>query len=80
MISLPRIAIVGLGYVGLPPAIGTDPFYPEINLAGRRINDGMGDDIAETIATPVKPGGLVADIKGMWRGLALADALRVWRL
>ena len=35
---------------------------------------------AESIATLVKPGGLVADIKGMWRGLDLADSLRVWRL
>ncbi|MFP6745068.1 MAG: nucleotide sugar dehydrogenase [Alphaproteobacteria bacterium] len=28
----------------------------------------------------VRPGGLVADVKGMWRALALADGLRRWQL
>jgi UDP-N-acetyl-D-galactosamine dehydrogenase len=28
----------------------------------------------------VKPGGLVADVKGMWRNLVLADGLRRWQL
>ncbi|HVI52713.1 MAG TPA: nucleotide sugar dehydrogenase [Candidatus Sulfotelmatobacter sp.] len=34
----------------------------------------------ETFATLVRPGGLVADIKGMWRGLALPQSLRFWQL
>jgi UDP-N-acetyl-D-galactosamine dehydrogenase len=28
----------------------------------------------------LRPGGLVADIKGMWRGVDLPEGLRVWRL
>jgi len=35
---------------------------------------------AETFATLVKAGGLVADVKGMWRTMALPDALRFWQL
>lgn len=35
---------------------------------------------AETFATLVRPGGLVADIKGMWRSLDLPDGLRRWQL
>ncbi len=34
----------------------------------------------ETFDTLVRPGGLVADIKGMWRGLDLPQGLRLWRL
>jgi len=34
---------------------------------------------AHTLATMVKPGGLIADIKGMWRALALPAGLRFWR-
>jgi len=35
---------------------------------------------AETFSSLVRPGGLVADVKGMWRGLALPHGLRSWRL
>ncbi len=34
----------------------------------------------ETFAALLRPGGLVADIKGIWRGLALPDGLRLWQL
>ena len=34
---------------------------------------------AATLATMLNPNGLLADIKGMWRGLALPDGLRLWR-
>ena len=34
---------------------------------------------AETIATLLRPGGLLADIKGMWRKVAIPDSIRVWR-
>ncbi|PKU23533.1 nucleotide sugar dehydrogenase [Telmatospirillum siberiense] len=34
----------------------------------------------ETFATLVRPGGLVADIKGMWRSITLPDGLRRWQL
>jgi hypothetical protein len=27
----------------------------------------------------LRPGGLVADVKGMWRGLALPPGLRRWQ-
>jgi len=32
------------------------------------------------LARLAKPGGLIADIKGQWRGLALPDGLRRWEL
>ena len=32
------------------------------------------------LATMLRPGGLVADIKGMWRGCALPAGLRHWTL
>ena len=35
---------------------------------------------AEDVAALVEPDGLVADIKGMWRGLVLPPALRRWTL
>ncbi|MGK2285756.1 nucleotide sugar dehydrogenase [Pedomonas sp. V897] len=35
---------------------------------------------ADHIARIVKPGGLVADIKGMWRNLALPETIRRWQL
>ncbi len=35
---------------------------------------------AETIDTLVKPGGLVADVKGMWRRVEMPAGRRVWRL
>jgi len=34
---------------------------------------------ANTFAGLVKPGGLVADIKGMWRAVPLPDSLRRWQ-
>jgi len=34
----------------------------------------------EQLALLVRPGGLVADIKGMWRDMAFPETLRVWRL
>lgn len=35
---------------------------------------------SETFGTLVKPGGLVADVKGMWRGVILPEGLRLWQL
>ena len=34
----------------------------------------------EALAALLKPGGLLADIKGMWRGLALPEGAVHWRL
>jgi UDP-N-acetyl-D-galactosamine dehydrogenase len=34
----------------------------------------------ETFLSLLKPDGLVADIKGMWRDVAMPDGLRLWRL
>lgn len=34
----------------------------------------------ESFATLVRPGGLVADVKGMWRGMDVPDMLRLWSL
>ncbi len=35
---------------------------------------------AATFTSLLRPGGLVADVKGMWRHLALPDGLRLWEL
>jgi UDP-N-acetyl-D-galactosamine dehydrogenase len=35
---------------------------------------------AATFGGLVRPGGLVADIKGMWRHIVLPEGLRVWRM
>ena len=45
-----RIAIIGLGYVGLPLAAALRSTTTEIILAGRRMNDAMGAFIADQIA------------------------------
>jgi len=38
------------------------------------------DFTAGTFAALLNPGGLIADIKGMWRGLATPDGFRRWQL
>ncbi len=35
---------------------------------------------SEMFETLVRPGGLVADVKGMWRGMDIPDGMRLWRL
>ncbi|WP_040476505.1 UDP binding domain-containing protein, partial [Paramagnetospirillum caucaseum] len=35
---------------------------------------------AESFETLLRPGGLVADVKGMWRAMDIPDTLRIWRL
>lgn len=35
---------------------------------------------AEMFETLVRPGGLVADVKGMWRGMDIPEGMRLWRL
>ncbi|RAU21868.1 nucleotide sugar dehydrogenase [Paramagnetospirillum kuznetsovii] len=34
----------------------------------------------EAFSMLVRPGGLVADVKGMWRGMDIPEAVRLWRL
>jgi len=34
----------------------------------------------EIFSSLVRPGGLVADVKGMWRGMDIPDGVRLWRL
>ena len=34
----------------------------------------------ETFSVLLRPGGLVADVKGMWRGMDIPDGVRLWRL
>lgn len=50
------IAVIGLGYVGLPFAA----------LAG--------------YDCLVKPGGMVADVKGIWRAAGLSSCMTRWEL
>lgn len=48
--------------------VGAVPHAPYIAFTG------------ESFETLLKPGGLVADVKALWRGNALPDGLRLWRL
>ncbi|MBI3445267.1 MAG: nucleotide sugar dehydrogenase [Magnetospirillum sp.] len=34
----------------------------------------------ESFSVLVRPGGLVADVKGMWRGMDIPEGIRLWRL
>jgi UDP-N-acetyl-D-galactosamine dehydrogenase len=47
--------------------VGAVPHLPYIAFA------------ATTMAALLKPGGLVADLKGMWRELPLAAGMRRWQ-
>lgn len=48
--------------------VGAVPHRPYVDVSAR------------ALASLVRPGGLVADIKGMWRTLDLPENLKVWRL
>jgi UDP-N-acetyl-D-galactosamine dehydrogenase len=56
------------GAVGYDCVIGAVPHAPYLAFTH------------ETFETLVRPGGLVADVKGMWRGMDIPDGLTVWRL
>ena len=60
-----RVAVIGLGYVGLLGAVAHAPYRAFT---------------AATLATLLTPGGLVADIKNMWRDVELPGGLRLWTL
>jgi UDP-N-acetyl-D-galactosamine dehydrogenase len=49
-------------------------------LIGAVAHDRYRDFTAADFARLVRPGGLVADIKGMWRATALPDGLGRWQL
>jgi UDP-N-acetyl-D-galactosamine dehydrogenase len=53
---------------GYDALVGAVPHTPYKTLA------------AETFRRLVKPGGLIADIKGMWRNTPMPDTARVWTL
>lgn len=48
--------------------VGAVPHAPYVNFT------------AENFSTLVRDGGLVADVKGMWRGMDVPETLRLWRL
>jgi UDP-N-acetyl-D-galactosamine dehydrogenase len=88
-----RIAVIGLGYVGLPVAVSFARayeqvvvfdiskrriealgYYPEVILAGRRINDDMGRVVArETVTMPVQSGSPVRGAKVGKLGLTFKE-------
>ncbi len=61
---MPTLDAAG-GYDCVVAAVPHDPY---VDFAG---------GVFETL---LKPGGLVADVKGVWRGTELPSSLRVWRL
>ena len=48
-------------------------------LIGAVAHDAYRNFTTEDFARLVRPGGLVADIKGMWRDIVLPDGLRRWQ-
>ncbi|ARJ66572.1 UDP-N-acetyl-D-galactosamine dehydrogenase [Magnetospirillum sp. ME-1] len=56
------------GLSGFDGLVGTVPHAPYLAFS------------QENFATLVRPGGLVADVKGMWRGMDIPDGVRLWRL
>jgi UDP-N-acetyl-D-galactosamine dehydrogenase len=58
----------------LPEAGGFDAMVAAVPHAAYR------DFSAETLARLVRPGGLVADVKGIWRRRSLPGTLRRWQL
>ena len=60
-----RVAVIGPGYVGVLGAVAHAPY--------RALT-------AATLASPLAPGGVVADIKNMWRDIELPGGLRRWTL
>ena len=48
-------------------------------IVGAVAHNSYRDFEAARLAGLVKAGGLVADIKGLWRGVALPDSLRRWQ-
>lgn len=53
---------------GYDAVVGAVPHAPYKTLA------------ADVFQRLVKPGGLIADIKGMWRGIAMPQGAQVWSL
>ncbi len=49
-------------------------------LIGAVAHDGYATFTAEIFSELVKPGGLIADIKGMWRHCLLPDGMRRWQI
>ena len=60
-----RVAVIGLGYACVLGAVAHAPY--------RALS-------AATFASMLAPGGLVADIKNMWRDIELPGGLRLWTL
>ena len=60
-----RVAVIGLGYACVLGAVAHSPYRAFT---------------AATLAPLMTPGGLVADIKNMWRDIELPGGLRLWTL
>ena len=56
------------GAAGYDCVVGAVPHSAYASFAG------------ESFTALLKPNGLIADVKGMWRGVAIPDGLRLWRL
>lgn len=64
--------------IDLLPRLGEGP--PHACVVGAVAHDAYRSLSADGLAALVEPGGLVADVKGMWRNLALGDRVRRWQI
>ncbi len=72
-LSEKKIAVIGLGYVGFPLAVEFG-YHPEVILAGRRINDGMGSFVANEVSRlMMKKGMPVVESRILLMGLAFKE-------
>ena len=65
---------------GLELATTVNGGAPYDGVVGAVTHDAYRTLTADDFATLVRPGGLIADIKGMWRDIVLPDGLRRWQL
>ena len=63
--------------IALTPDLGGGPYDAVVGAVMHRPYCELG---AGDIVRLLRAGGLLADIKGMWRGLALPDTVRRWSL
>jgi hypothetical protein len=55
--------------------------YPPFEMRGTDNQpDGISVRMAEDLAARLKPAGLLADLRGMWRDRVLADDVKRWAL
>lgn len=68
------------GLLGRAPLAALPPHQPYDALVLAVAHQAFADLDVAALAACVTPGGLIADIKGLWRGRALPAGRRYWTL